>query len=57
MAKEKQQKKKYQVQKLDFPAVIQGISVSTNMIIELEETDEVKSLIEMQILKEVNENG
>jgi hypothetical protein len=47
-------KKSYRVLKADFPLLVQDILLSTGMLVELEETEQVKSLLEMGVLKEEN---
>lgn len=47
-------KKSYRVLKADFPLPVQDILLSTGMLVELEETEQVKSLLEMGVLKEEN---
>ncbi len=44
--------KTYRVVKADFPLLVQGKVLATGMIVELEEDDQVKSLLEAGILKE-----
>lgn len=46
-------KKKYQVLRADFPLIVQGVLLTTGAEVELEETDQVKALVEAKILKEV----
>lgn len=46
-------KKKYQVLRADFPFIVQDVLLTTGAEVELEETDQVKALVEAKILKEV----
>ncbi|MEM1589318.1 MAG: hypothetical protein QW175_02725 [Candidatus Bathyarchaeia archaeon] len=45
----------YKVLKADFPLLVQGKVLTTGMVVELEEDDQVKSLLEAGILKEETE--
>lgn len=46
--------KTYRVVKADFPLVVQDKVLTTGMLVELEETEQVKSLLELGVLKEEN---
>ncbi len=47
--------KTYKVLKADFPLLVQGKVLATGMAVELEEDEQVKSLLEAGILKEETE--
>ncbi|QID32326.1 hypothetical protein [Pampinifervens florentissimum] len=47
--------KTYKVLKADFPLLVQDKVLTTGMVVELEENEQVKSLLEAGILKEETE--
>lgn len=47
--------KTYKVVRADFPLFVQGKVLTTGMVVELEEDEQVKSLLEAGILKEETE--